>query len=69
MAWSTPAQLAPAGCSEVPYAIRELASQGRVARLYVAENPRDPLWNDALIETLQHSGEAHSIPAGAVLRY
>jgi hypothetical protein len=67
------AQLAPARYSEVPDTIRELASQGRVARLYVAETPREPLWIDALIETLRHSGEAHAVPAGepagAVLRY
>jgi hypothetical protein len=66
-------RLAPARFTEDPVAIAGAAELGRVSRLYVAENARDPRVNSALIATLLHGGEAHAIPAdaaaGAVLRY
>lgn len=66
-------KLAPARFTEDAEAIAGAASSGRVERLYVAENAREPNLNRALIDMLLHGGQAHAIPAGAaagaVLRY
>jgi len=66
-------RLAPARYSEDVPQIIQMAAQGRVGQLYIAENASDDQLNRALIETLTHGGETHALPAGSVagaaLRY
>lgn len=66
-------RLAPARFSEDAETMAQVASQGRVAQFYVAEDARDEKLNRALIETLAHGGEIHALPTGqaaaAMMRY
>lgn len=66
-------RMAPGRFSEDAAGMAQMAEQGRVGQLYVAEDAKEEKLNRVLIETLAHGGEVHALPAGraaaAVMRY